>query len=199
MLLLMQHCKFKDSPDQTAPEDTINRIPKTSTLKNPELVYDNRGNIIERHGLSYRKADSAVRSQESYYYTYDDNSNVVKEIKESYTPDGELILRNINQYQYNDKNLKTDIVFESFDNFGERQRFAHHTFKYNEQGHKIEDTGYDQGGAITSRIIMEPDSIGRLQSEEFILYNDNGAIREHKKFIYSINGLQKTIDLMNAN
>ncbi|MCB0822656.1 MAG: hypothetical protein KDC09_08165 [Bacteroidales bacterium] len=169
---------------------------KQANKQEPELVYDSKGNITERHAYSYRKADGSVRSFDSYYYTYDDRGNVVKEVKESYKPDGTLSYKNINYYTWNDDNLQVELVFESYNAEDELQRKARHTYKYNERGHKIEDLGYFDDGSISSKIVLDPDEKGALRSEEFIHYNEDGSKKDHKKYYYTEYGLDRTVDLM---
>jgi hypothetical protein len=79
----------------------------------PKLVHDERGNVIERHSYSYRQSDGSIRSADSYYYQYDDRDNVIKEVKESYDPNGTMNYKNVNYYTYNQDNLQTEIRFES--------------------------------------------------------------------------------------
>lgn len=162
----------------------------------PQLVYDDRGNVIERHGKSYRKTDGSIRSNDSYYYAYDDSNNVIKEIKESYNIDGSRKFKNVNYYQYDHRNLKIDLVFESYDENDELLRTAHHSYKYNERGHKVEDIGYANDGSVISRIIMNPDETGLLLSEEYLYYDEQGVITDHKKYFYTEYGLEKTVDLL---
>ena len=52
---------------------------------------------------------------------------------------------------------------------------------------------------MISRIILDPDEKGALQSEEYIYYDENGNITDHKKYFYSKYGLEKTVDLMEDN
>ncbi len=186
--------------EKTAKEEKIqrpeNETPKKPVREEPRLVYDDRGNIIERYNNSYRKSDNSLRSVDSYFYTYDDNNNVIKEIKESRDPDGNFKFRNINYYTYNDRNLMIDLVFHSVDEEGEILRKAHHSYNYNDNGHKIEDIGYAEDGSVISRIILDPDEEGALRSEEYIYYDENGGIKDHKKYYYTKYGLEKTVDLL---
>lgn len=199
-LLVFSQCGGSDDKkDNSKTDKTESATPGPVKKQKPELVYDDRGNIIERHGYSYRKSDGSIRSRDSYYYTYDDRNNVVEEIKESYNTDGSLKYKNVNFYQYDDRNLKIDLVFESYNEAGEMQRTAHHSYKYNENGDKIEDIGYDETGKVISRIILAPDENGLLQSEEYIYYDENGEITDHKKYYYTEYGLEKTVDLLEDN
>ncbi|GAB4315601.1 MAG: hypothetical protein Kow00127_06890 [Bacteroidales bacterium] len=162
----------------------------------PRLVYDDKGQVIERHAYSYRKKDGSIRSFDSFYYTRDENGNVIKEVKESYDPEMNLQYKNVNYYTYDDRNLMTELRFESYNAEGDLQRTAHHTYKYNERGHKIEDIGYFEDGSIQSKIILDPDETGALRSEEFIHYNPDGSKKDHKKYYYTSYGLERTVDLM---
>ncbi len=177
-------------------ENRKEAVTKHANRQEPELVYDDKGNLTERHAYSYRKTDGSVRSFDSYYYTYDDRGNVIKEVKESYKPDGTLNFKNVNYYTWNDKNLKTELVFESYNADDDLQRKARHTYKYNENGHKVEDIGYFDDGSIKSKIILDPDETGALRSEEYIHYNEDGSLKDHKKYYYTEFGLEKTVDLM---
>lgn len=185
--------KTGNKQDQKKESDE-NRAPVKK--EKPTLVYDDRGNVIERHGKSYRKTDGSIRSNDSYYYTYDDSNNVVTEIKESYNVDGSRKFKNINYYQYDERNLKIDLVFESYDEDDQLLRTAHHSYKYNERGDKVEDIGYATDGSVISRIIMNPDETGLLLSEEYLYYDETGEITDHKKYFYTEYGLEKTVDLM---
>jgi hypothetical protein len=49
---------------------------------------------------------------------------------------------------------------------------------------------------VQSKIIFEPDSTGKMLSEEYIHYNQDGTIKDHKKYYYNDYGLEKTVDLM---
>jgi hypothetical protein len=196
LLMIVQCTEGDKKKEKTEKDNTENVAPGPVKKQKPELVYDDRGNVIERHGYSYRKTDGSIRSRDSYYYTYDDRDNVIKEIKESYNPDGSLKFKNVNYYQYDDRNLKIDLVFESYNEAGEMQRTAHHSYKYNENGHKIEDIGYAENGDVISRIILSPDEDGLLRAEEYIYYDENGEIKDHKKYYYTEYGLEKTVDLL---
>lgn len=186
-----QEKKAESNDDQSEQEST--KAPKKAK---PTLVHDDRGNIIERHGNSYKKSDGSIRSKDSYYYTYDDSNNVIKEIKESYNLDGSRKFKNVNYYQYDDRNLKIDLVFESYDENDVMLRTAHHSYKFNERGDKTEDIGYAEDGSVISRIILDPDETGLLLSEEYLYYDENGKITSHKKYYYTEYGLEKTVDLM---
>jgi hypothetical protein len=153
--------------------------------------------LIERHAYSYRKKDGSIRAKESYYYKHDENGNVIKEVKESYTPDGKtLVYKNVNIYSYDSRNNRTEQVFSSYDKDGNMKRKARHTFKYDKYNHMIEDLGYFDDGTVQSKIIFEPDSTGKMLSEEYIHYNQDGTIKDHKKYYYNDYGLEKTVDLM---
>lgn len=121
---------------------------------------------------------------------------MTKEVKESYRPDGTLNFKNINYYKWNDQNLKTELIFESYNEDDELQRTARHTFKYNERGHKIEDLGYFEDGTVKSKIILDPDETGALRSEEYIHYNHDGSKKDHNKYYYTKYGLDKSVNLM---
>lgn len=196
LMPVVQQCQHTDGGGKASPTDSTRAAAPASKPGASEPVRDDRGNIVERHGYTYKKTDSTIRSQESYYYTYNETNLVVEEVKESSDPEGNLLYRNINQYRYNDQNRITDVFFKSFGKNGALNRSTHHNFRYNSRGYKIEDTGFGPDGGITSRIIMEPDTNGNLLSEEFIQYDLQGSIKEHKKFYYSGQGLKKTIDLM---
>jgi hypothetical protein len=164
----------------------------------PKLVHDERGNVIERHSYSYRQSDGSIRSADSYYYQYDDRDNVIKEVKESFDPDGSMNYKNVNYYTYNQDNLQTEIRFESYNSDNLLERKARHAFRYNKSGQKIEDIGYYESGAIKSKIMLEYDQAGILRSEEYIDYNEDGRKTSHKKYYYSQSGLEKTVDMMGS-
>ena len=194
--ILFIQCNSAEKKGETTKEKSDQKARKQVVKEKPTLVYDDHGNITERHGYSYRKTDGSIRSRDSYYYTYDDSNNVITEIKESYHTDGSLNYKNVNYYQYDDRNLKIDLVFESYDENDAMLRTAHHSYQFNENGHKIEDVGYDTEGAVISRIIINPDETGLLLSEEYIYYDEKGEIKDHKKYYYTEYGLEKEVDLM---
>jgi hypothetical protein len=196
MLITLVQCKNKKSEQASEKQKTEQDAKKPVEREKPVLVHDDRGNIIERYNNSYRKTDGSIRSRDSYYYTYDDNNNVIKEIKESRGEDGSFKFKNVNHYQYDDRNLMIDLVFESYDENDVLLRTSHHSFSYNENGHKTEDVGYDNDGDVISRIIMEPDETGLLLSEEYIYYDEDGVITDHKKYYYTAYGLEKSVDLL---
>jgi hypothetical protein len=186
--------KVRDESKKPAGEQST---PAKEVVKEkPKLVYDDKGNIIERHGKAYKRKDGSLRSIDNFYYQYDDRGNVIIETKESFNPDSILMYKNVNYYTYNDKNLKIEQVFKSYDGNNLLQRTARNTFRYNENGHIVEDIGYYESGAIKSRIISDPDKNGAPRSEEYINYLENGTKTDHKKYYYSQFGLQKTVDLM---
>jgi len=189
-------CNSAEKKKDNQTEEPAQKDVKPVAKEKPTLVYDDNGNITERHGYSYRKTDGSIRSRDSYYYTFDDSNNVITEIKESYHPDGSRNYKNVNYYKYDDRNLKTDLVFESYDENDAMLRTAHHSYKFNGNGHKIEDIGYDAEGSVISRIIMNPDETGLLNSEEYIYYDEKGEITDHKKYYYTEFGLEKEVDLM---
>jgi len=191
--------KKNSDTDKTTTEQK-NISAKKGEREKPKLVYDDKGNLIERHAYSYRKKDGSIRAKESYYYEHDDNGNVIKEIKESYSPDGKmLIYKNVNIYAYDDNNNRIEQNFSSYDTDGNLTRKARHTFKYDKYNQMIEDLGYFDDGSIQSKIIFEPDSTGKMLSEEYIHYNESGTMKDHKKYYYSDFGLEKTVDLMKKN
>lgn len=170
---------------------------KTKTVREePRLVYDDRGNITERHAKSYSKKDGTVKSVESYYYVYDEHNNVIDETKESYSPDMELKYKNVNKYTYDDKNQKIELNFYSYDANDSLQRYARTTMEYNELGWSVREQTYFEDGSIKGIIIRDPDEKGALRSEEYIHYNPNGTKTDHKKYYYTEYGLGKTVDLM---
>jgi len=191
--------KKKSAQEKTKTEQTATSDKKVEKEK-PKLVYDDKGNLIERHAYSYRKKDGSIRAKESYYYDHDDRGNVIKEVKESYSPDGEvLIYKNVNLYSYDDNNNRIKQVFSSYDTDGNLKRKAEHSFKYNKYNRMIEDLGYFDDGSVQSKIIFEPDSTGKMLSEEYMHYNQDGTMKDHKKYYYSDYGLEKTVDLMKKN
>jgi hypothetical protein len=196
LLITLNQCKNEKTAKEEKIEKSAQETAKKPVREEPRLVYDDRGNIIERYNNSYKKSDGSLRSVDSYYYTYDENNNVIKEVKESRDPDGNFKFRNINYYTYDDRNLMIDLVFHSVDENDEILRKAHHSYNYNENGHKIEDIGYAEDGSVISRIILDPDEKGALRSEEYIYYDAQGAISDHKKYYYTQYGLEKTVDLL---
>lgn len=195
-LFMTAGCKNRNTPKEESKPAAEEQTPPAPKKEKPKLVYDDKGNIIERHAYSYRKSDGSVRSFDSYYYTRDDFGNVVKEVKESYKPDGTLDYKNVNYYTYNDKNQLIELRFETYNADDELQRKARNTYEYNDQGYKVLDLGYFDDGSLKSKIILDPDENGNLRSEEYINYNEDGTEKDHKKYIYSEYGLEKTIDLM---
>lgn len=170
---------------------------KAKTVREePKLVYDDRGNIIERHSKSYSKRDESVKSIESYYYVYDEQNNVIDETKESYTPDKQLKYKNVNIYTYDDKNQKIEQHFYSYDSKDSLQRHTKTTMEYNDLGYSVKEQTYFEDGSIKGIIIRDPDEKGALRSEEYIHYNPDGTKKDHKKYYYTEYGLGKTEDLM---
>jgi hypothetical protein len=193
----MMHCKEKIKKDNESSGNQTGVIESTPQKREkPKLVHDEKGNVIERHSLSYRQSDGSIRSTDSYYYQYDERNNVIKEVKESYDPNGTLNYKNINYYKYNENNLQTEIRFESYTTDNVLERKERHAFRYNKSGQKIEDIGYYESDAIKSKIILEYDPSGILISEEYLDYNEDGSKTSHKKYYYSHSGLEKTVDLM---
>ncbi|MBN3034442.1 MAG: hypothetical protein JW861_02585 [Bacteroidales bacterium] len=194
MILIIALCCVSCSQCSKSKEKTM-KDPVVEK-EQPQLVYDSLGRIIERHSASYRRGYQTLRSREKYFYTYDDRNNVVKEIKESFKPTGDLLFRNVNFYSYNEKNQKTEQRFESYGPDNELVRKSRNTFSYNERGQMVEDLGYYDNGVVKSRIIFEPNEKNEMLSETYIEYDENGEKTSHKKYIYSKYGLEKTEDLM---
>lgn len=194
----MIYCKnAKKEPENKKQSTEQKGKNEKSGREEPKLVYDDNGNVIERHAKSYRRTDESVRSVDSYYYTFDDRNNLVEEIKESYTPEGELNYKNVNFYKYDDKNQKIELLFSSFDKNDVRQRQARTTIEYNEFGHPYkEQTYYEDGTTLRDVLIRETDEAGEISSEEYIHYNPDGSKKDHKKYYYTEYGLDKTEDLM---
>ncbi len=192
-----------NEPDKKKSESTKTTTEQKTTAdkkvekEKPKLFYDDKGNLTERQAYSYRKKDGSIRAKESYYYEHDDRGNVTKEVKESYSPDGKILsYKNVNIYSYDINNNRTEQVFSSYDTDGNLKRKARHTFKFNKYNRMIEDLGYFDDGSIQSKIIFEPDSSGKMLSEEYIHYLEDGTIKDHMKYYYSDYGLEKTVDLM---
>ncbi len=192
-LVQCNNSKEKDKSDKSNKELT-NDI-KTEK-KEPELVYDDRGNIIERHSNSYKKKDGSLRSIEDYYYTFDDNNNLIEETKISHNPEGEMLYKNVNHYIYNELNQKIEQNFFTYNKEDVLQRQARITFEYNERGQLVKEDSYFLDGAIKSTIIRDPNEEGALQSEEYLHFNPDGSKKDHKKYYYNQYGLEKTVDLM---
>ncbi len=184
-------CKGTDREDKALPPSEI----KASARKEPELLYDAKGNITERHSANYR-SDNTIRSIENYYYKYDSRNNLVEEIKESRNPQGEPVYKNVNQFTYNELNQKTEQKFFSYDHNSHLQQQARNTFHYNGKGDLIEEKSYFPGGSVKSVITTERTNDGLLKAEEYIYYNEKGEKTGHKKYSYSRFGLEKTEDLM---
>ena len=190
----MIYCKNAKKEPETNKQPTEQK--EKSVREEPKLIYDDNGNIIERHAKSYRKTDKSVRSVDSYYYKYDDRNNLIEETKESYTPDGELNYKNVNFYKYDDKNQKIELHFSSYDKNDILQRQARTTIAYNELGHPVKEQTYFEDGTIRDILIRETDEQGEIMSEEYIHYNPDGSKKDHKKYYYTKYGLDKTVDLM---
>jgi hypothetical protein len=161
----------------------------------PKLVHDARGNITERHAISYR-SDNSIRARESYYYKYDDRNNLIEETKESSTPQGELVYKNINYYTYNSLNQKVEQKFFSYNKDNQIQQQARNTFRYNAKGDVIEEKSYFENGSVKSVVNTGRNELGELKSEEYIYFNKEGEKTGHKKYHYTQYGLERTEDLM---
>jgi hypothetical protein len=198
LLLLLVFVSINCNNDDKKPSDK-NKTTEQNTKperEEPRLVYDDRGNIIERHSKSYHKREGILKSIESYYYVYDNNDNVIEETKESYNPDMEIMYKNVNFYTYDDENQKIEQNFYSYDANDSLQRHAKTTLEYNDLGYSIREQTYYEDGSIKGVIIRDPDEKGALRSEEYIHYNPNGTKKDHKKYYYTEYGLEKTEDLM---
>ncbi|MCF8378217.1 MAG: hypothetical protein K9H49_01490 [Bacteroidales bacterium] len=190
---LLLQCK-NGTKEENTQNDNLEQ--ENEVREKPKLVYDDRGNIIERQAISYRKSDNSIRSKDSYYYDFDDSNNMIKEVKESYDLNGTLKYKNISYHSYDERNLKITTDFESYDTEGNLARNAHHEFKYNENGHKVEDLTFFPNGQLREKIILDPDETGALRSEEYLTYKEDGTLTDHKKYYYTPYGLDKTVDLL---
>ena len=194
LAFVMIYCK--NANKETTTEKQSTEQSGKQVREEPKLVYDDRGNIIERHAKSYSKRDESVKSVEDYYYTYDERNNLIEETKESYSPDGELKYKNVNFYSYDAKNQKIELRFFTYDSNDSLQRQARSTFEYNDLGHPVKEQSYFEDGTIKGIIIRDPDEKGALRSEEYIHYNPDGSKKDHKKYYYTEYGLGETEDLM---
>lgn len=190
----MMYCK-NTKKEPAAKKQSTEQKEKT-TREEPKFVYDDNGNVIERHAKSYRKKDESVRSVDSYYYKYDERNNIIEETKESYSPDGELQYKNVNLYMYDDKNQRIESLFSSYDNNDTLLRQVKTTFEFNELGHPTKEITYFEDGTIKEIISRETNEKGEILSEEYIQYEPGGSKKDHKKYHYSEYGLDKTEDLM---
>lgn len=180
---------------ETSSQKTTQQIAPPEREK-PRLIYDNNGNITERHAKSYRKSDGSIRSVDSYFYTYDHKNRLIEETKKSFTVDGEIIFKNKSIYNYNKKDLKTEILFLVFDINDSIQRRARTTFDYNNAGYLVVEKSYFNDSILKSKIIRKPNEKGDLVSEEFIHYKPDGSKKDHKKYYYTAHGLDRIEDLM---
>ncbi len=189
----MIHCNYtqKETPTKKTAQQTA-----PPGREEPRLVYDDNGNITERHAKSYRKSDGSVRSVDSYFYKYDRKNKLIEEIKESFTAKGELIYKNKSVFTYDKKDQKTEMQFFAYDKNDSLQRQARTTFEYNYAGYQVVEKSYFSDGNLKGEIIREPDEKGDLISEEFIHYNPDGSKKDHKKYYYTAYGLDRTEDLM---
>lgn len=181
-------------------QETTTKEPTKQIVKpdreEPRLVYDDAGNIIERHAKSYRKADGSIRSVDSYYYKYNEQNNLIEETKASFTIHGVLKYKNVSFYKYNGINQRTEMLFSSYDKNDSLRRQAKTSFEYNKSGFLVKELSYFSDGTIKGVIVREPNEKGDLISEEFIHYNQDGSKKDHKKYYYTEYGLDRTEDLM---
>ncbi|MCD4664916.1 MAG: hypothetical protein K8R68_06555 [Bacteroidales bacterium] len=184
----------KKTENNSTPKQQIVAPVKTEREK-PVLTYDDRGNIIKRHSKSYTK-DNSIRSADDYFYKFDENNNRIEEIKESYNSSGELQYTTKNYFKYNQNNKLIEQNLNNFDANSNLLNTALNKFQYDNAGRKIKDTGYYPGGELKSIIVLSYGESGFLEWEEYIDYDENGKKTNHKKYLYTNNTLQKTIDLM---
>lgn len=187
---------FCDSINQkTNTKESSQKITKPAR-EEPRLVYDDAGNITERHAKSYRKSDGSLQAVDSYYYKYDKRNYLVEETHESYTLDGLLKYKNVNVFTYDNKDQKVEMQFYAYDKNDSLQRQARTTYVYNSSGHPVKEQSYFEDGTVKGEIIREHNKNGDLLSEEFIHYQQDGSKKDHKKYYYTQYGLEKTEDLM---
>lgn len=198
MIVLVVQCKSSNKETQKKEtQSEANQAVKSNNKKDPpQLVHDDKGNIIERHSKAYRKADGSVRSIDDYYYKHDERGNVIEEIKKSHNADGTLNFKNINYYTYDTKNQKIELKFYSYNGNEELQRKARNTYQYNDNGLCTLDLSYNNDDKLFLKIIRQENDKGELSSEEFIHYDENRAKKDHKKYHYNQFGLEKTEDMM---
>ncbi len=191
MLFLLQ-CNQPAS----APETITEKPAATPNQRQePQLIYDAKGNITQRHSISYRP-DNSIRSKDNYYYKYDLNNNLIEEIKESFDPQDEMIYKNVNYFIYNTLNQKTEQTFISYNKDNQIQQKARNTFRYDEKGNVIEEKTFYPEGSVKSIIKTERTSDGGPKSEEYINFDESGKKTSHKKFHYSKSGLERTEDFL---
>lgn len=193
VLLFEPQC---NQPESVPEKNNEKPVSTTNQRKEPQLIYDTKGNITERHSISYR-SDNTVRSQDDYYYKYDEKNNLIEETKESYNPQGELLYKNVNYFTYNEANQKTEQKFISFNKDNQVQQQAKNTFRYDAKGQVVEEKSYYQDGRVKSIIKTERTDDGGPKSEEYINFDKEGKKTSHKKFHYSKSGLERTEDLLN--
>ncbi len=196
ILLVVVMINCDNSSKKTSSKDQATEKKAKPVREKPRFVYDDNGNITERHAKSYSKKDGYIKSIESYYYVYDDNNNVIEETKESYSPEEVLVYKNVNLYTYNDKNEKIELNFYSYDTNDSLQRHARTTMEYNELGYSVKEQTYYEDGSIKGVILRDPDEKGALNWEEYIHYNPDGSKKDHKRYHYTEYGLGETEDLM---
>lgn len=197
LFLLVLFFSCNNSEKKTEKNSTAKQIeaPAKTEREKPVLVHDDRGNIIERHSKSYTKENS-IRTIDDYFYKFDENNNRIEEIKESHNSSGELQYTTRNYFKYNQNNKLVEQNLNNYDANSNLLNTALNKYKYDNQGRKIKDTGYYPGGELKSIIILSYGESGFLEWEEYIDYNENGNKINHKKYLYTNNTLQKTIDLM---
>ncbi len=195
LILMIPGCinSGKESGDQSS--DTVSKT-ISNKKESPRLVYDNQGNITERHSVSYRQKDNSVRSRDSYYYKYDEHKNVIEETKKSHDPNGNLVFKNVNFYYFNDLNQKVEQKFFSYDANDVLNQQSRNTYSYDKDGNVLQEKSWYENGSLKSIINSSRNSEGYLTAEEYINFDIDGTKKYHKKFHYSKYGLEKTEDLM---
>lgn len=199
MILLslpMLSCLNSGNEANDRKDDSITGTVAANQKESPKLIYDNQGNIIERHSVSYRQKDNSVRSRDSYYYKYDEHKNVIEETKKSHDPNGNLVFKNVNFYYFNEQNQKIEQKFFSYDANDILNQQARNTYSYDQGGNVLQEKSWYEDGSIKSIINSSRNPDGYLTAEEYINFEPDGSKKYHKKFHYSKFGLERTEDLM---
>ena len=191
LLFLLQCHQPEPIPENNSEKPASTPIQR----QEPQLVYDAKGNITERHSISYR-SDNSIRSKDDYYYKYDENNNLIEETKASFDPQDELLYKNVNYFTYNNKNQKTEQKFISYNKDNQVQQQARNTFRYDDSGNVVEEQTFYPDGSVKSIIKTERTGDGGPKSEEYINFEKDGKKISHKEFHYSKSGLERTEDLL---
>jgi len=146
-----------------------------SLMSKINTIYDDKGNKIghfyyKSHGKYYVYFGKQLKNYTRlfYYYTYDENQNLIEEY--NYNSDGRL--ESLSKFKYDNKGNRIELNTYKADNTLESRI----TTKFDEKGNEIEVNFYNANGILYTKSVSKYDTTGNRIEYYHYNTNDNSEV-----------------------